>query len=672
MTAAAAGPIWSGLTRLLADIAARRVDCVVVYKVDRLSRSLLDFARMMEVFERHSATFVSVTQQFNTATSLGRLTLNIVLSFAQFEREIIGERTRDKQAAARRRGQWTGGCLALGYDLDPAGARLRVNETEAEQVRAIFRLFVEHGALAPTVEELTRRGWTTKSWRTRVGTLHRGGPFRADSLARLLRNCLYIGRVRLGAEHYPGEQSGIVDRALWEQAQQLLASAAPTRQKSAGRRTLGAFCGRLWCAGCGSFMKNAWSGRWRHRYYVCAPAAEERGRRGGRCSSLPADDLERIAGEAVGTVAGAEPNVCAHIERITWMADSARLIVHLHDQREVSVEIRRMRGRHGRIALRRADEEPHAPAITAAGRVPPISRLLALALRLSETGQSGETGDYAAVARSGGVTMARVRQIINLLNLAPDIQERLLFLPPIHGGRDPITERELSAATDLTAYGPKMRPCARQGTCRAFADFRIFLCSTQSDIVNRRRRDVRNNIDVNWATASPAGELRPFSNRSSFWTIRPKPVLLGHPYHQGFDFIRLARTTGFSFGASVVLLRDQSSMPSQQRVGSDDRRHVPEDAPSEALRFRRQATTLLIVESQPPFAQLFTQNAVLLPQVIDRVQMALVHPTRDGHEKEPEGIKESRHGKNTLSLPERKHTGMSQIRLSDHTRSGAT
>ena len=129
------------LKRLLADIQASRIDCVVVYKVDRLSRSLLDFARLMDQFDQQSANFVAVTQQFNTTTSLGRLTLNVLLSFAQFEREIIGERTRDKMSAARKKGKWIGGCPVLGYDVAPGGRRLIVNEPEAAQVREIFQLY---------------------------------------------------------------------------------------------------------------------------------------------------------------------------------------------------------------------------------------------------------------------------------------------------------------------------------------------------------------------------------------------------------------------------------------------------------------------------------------------------------------------------------------------------
>ncbi len=132
------------LSKLLHAVEAGELDCVVVYKVDRLSRSLLDFTRMLSVFEKHQVSFVAVTQQFNTSTSLGRLTLNILLSFAQFERELIGERTRDKMSAARRKGKWVGGCPVLGYDVAPGGGRLMVNEEEAARVRSIFTLFEEH------------------------------------------------------------------------------------------------------------------------------------------------------------------------------------------------------------------------------------------------------------------------------------------------------------------------------------------------------------------------------------------------------------------------------------------------------------------------------------------------------------------------------------------------
>ncbi len=210
------------LQRLLADIEAGRIDCVVVYKVDRLRRSLLDFARMMETFEKYHVSFVSVTQQFNTATSMGRLVLNVLLSFALFEREIISERTRDKIAAARRKGKWAGGHPILGYDIDPRGFKLIVNEAEAVRVRAIFELYLEHQGLVPVIEELDRRGWVNKRWTTRKGRERGGKPFTKTSLHKLLNNVAYIGKIKYKDEVHDGEHAAIVDVDVWQRVQALL------------------------------------------------------------------------------------------------------------------------------------------------------------------------------------------------------------------------------------------------------------------------------------------------------------------------------------------------------------------------------------------------------------------------------------------------------------------
>ena len=215
------------LQQLLTDIEARRVDCVVVYKVDRLSRSLLDFARLIDRFEQRSVSFVSVTQQFNTTASLGRLTLNILLSFAQFERELIGERTRDKMAAARRKGKWVGGTPVLGYDIDPGGGRLIINPKEATRVRKIFELYRKHGPLDAVVEELNRRGWSTKSWKSKRGLEHGGRPFTPVSLFRLLTNIVYTGKIEYRGTIYDGEQPPIIEFGLWQEVNAALRKPTP-------------------------------------------------------------------------------------------------------------------------------------------------------------------------------------------------------------------------------------------------------------------------------------------------------------------------------------------------------------------------------------------------------------------------------------------------------------
>ena len=197
------------LKRLLADIDSGLIDVVVVYKIDRLSRSLMDFSKLVEVFDRNDVTFVSVTQSFNTTTSMGRLTLNILLSFAQFEREVIGERIRDKFAASRRKGMWMGGVPPLGYDV--VARKLVVNDAEANLVRHVFRRFLQVGSATLLVKELNAAGHRTKSWMTQDGKERQGVPFTKNFLYKMLGNRVYLGEaVHKGVAH-AGEHEAIID-----------------------------------------------------------------------------------------------------------------------------------------------------------------------------------------------------------------------------------------------------------------------------------------------------------------------------------------------------------------------------------------------------------------------------------------------------------------------------
>jgi len=265
------------LERLLADIRVGAVECVVVYKVDRLSRSLIDFTRIIEIFDKHNVSFISVTQQFNTTNSLGRLTLNILLSFAQFEREIIAERTRDKVSAARRKGKWTGGRPVLGYDIDSRGSRLTVNVDEAHQVKMIFRLYLDHNALIPVVREINGRGWRTKQWVTRKGVAHGGKPFTKGRLFRLLTNPVYIGKIDFKKQIYEGEHGAIVEAAIWDGVQQIL----QRNGRNGGaevRDSYGALLkGLLRCASCDGGMIRTYKTKdsRRYRHYVCAQTQEQ-------------------------------------------------------------------------------------------------------------------------------------------------------------------------------------------------------------------------------------------------------------------------------------------------------------------------------------------------------------------------------------------------------------
>src|ERR1700755_1399924 len=210
------------LQRLLADIAAGRVDTIVVYKIDRLTRSLADFATIVEILDQRSASFFSVTQQFNTTTSMGRLTLNVLLSFAQFEREVIGERIRDKIAASKRKGMWMGGVPPLGYRVEDR--KLVIIDSEAEIVRAIFRRYAELGSVRLLKAELEARGIKSKSWTSVSGRLIGGKPFSRGALYLMLQNRIYRGEIVHKDQFHPGEHTPIVDQPLWDAVQAQLAS----------------------------------------------------------------------------------------------------------------------------------------------------------------------------------------------------------------------------------------------------------------------------------------------------------------------------------------------------------------------------------------------------------------------------------------------------------------
>ena len=205
------------LQRLLADVRAQKVDVIVVYKVDRLTRSLADFAKLVELFDGHGVSFVSVTQQFNTTTSMGRLTLNVLLSFAQFEREVTSERIRDKIAASKRKGLWVGGIVPLGYAT--RDRKIVVVAEEADRVRTIFRRYLELGSLHLLMADLRERGIVTKVRSLKTGRTIGGIPFTRGPLAHLLRNRFYIGEVAFKGEILAGEQPAIIDRDLFDAVQ---------------------------------------------------------------------------------------------------------------------------------------------------------------------------------------------------------------------------------------------------------------------------------------------------------------------------------------------------------------------------------------------------------------------------------------------------------------------
>jgi site-specific DNA recombinase len=270
------------LQRLLADIEAKRIDVVVVYKIDRLSRALMDFARLVEVFDRNSVTFVSVTQSFNTTSSMGRLTLNILLSFAQFERELTGERIRDKFAASRKKGMWMGGWAPLGYDV--RDRKLVINAREAAHVRFIFEHFARLRSVTKLIPILAAEGIKTKS----------NKPVEKGYVYRIISNPVYVGEARHKGTCYPGEHEAIIDRPLWQRVQDIL-KVSPRKRAAHSRARTPALLKGLIFGPTGAAMTPSHTRRngKLYRYYVAMDVLK-RGAEPGPVSRIPAGDVERI------------------------------------------------------------------------------------------------------------------------------------------------------------------------------------------------------------------------------------------------------------------------------------------------------------------------------------------------------------------------------------------
>jgi site-specific DNA recombinase len=288
------------LQRLLADVASRRVNVIVVYKVDRLTRSLADFAKLVELFDAHGVSFVSVTQQFNTTTSMGRLTLNVLLSFAQFEREVTSERIRDKVAASKRKGLWVGGMVPLGYQLKDG--KLLIVKQEAEQVRTIFKRYLELGSVNQLVLDLRERDFRTKIRKLSTGATIGGVAFTQGPLFYMLRNRFYIGEVRYKNEIFPGPQPPLLDRELFEAVQAKLTE--QWSHRTATRNKSAALLSGLLFDDAGHPMSPTHSTKngVRYRYYVSQPYL--RGLAKSSSSSVgrvPAADIEAAVTKALAS-----------------------------------------------------------------------------------------------------------------------------------------------------------------------------------------------------------------------------------------------------------------------------------------------------------------------------------------------------------------------------------
>ncbi len=477
------------LQQLLADIKARKVDTVVVYKVDRLTRSLADFAKIVEVFDRRGVSFVSVTQQFNTTSSMGRLTLNMLLSFAQFEREVTGERIRDKIAASKRKGMWMGGFVPLGYDAKDRS--LVINQPEAEIVRTIFRLYLEHGNVRRVKGEADRLGLATKVRKTENGRMRGGRPLSRGYIYKLLGNPLYAGRIAHKGEVYKGLHEAIIDAETWEAVQAKLAGNAHDQRSGARAAEPSLLAGLLHDErGNRLSPSHAVKNGVRYRYYVSQAVLQHRDGDAGSIVRIPAREIEELvaariaaflkdAGQVIDELAGSlapreqERLIAAarkQAERWPRMAASEQRAFILRVVASVTAsekEIQIVLHRNGLQDALLGDEPlidmvgvPGSQAGTPATgealilRVPARLKLCSGEMRLvippgqrqelqprpnatlikaltrahrwKERLFTGEAPSTSAIAKEEGVTERYVSRIMRLTFLAPDIVEAIL------------------------------------------------------------------------------------------------------------------------------------------------------------------------------------------------------------------------------------------------------
>ena len=473
------------LRRLLADITANLIDVVVVYKVDRLTRSLGDFAKLVETFEAHGVSFVSVTQQFNTTTSMGRLTLNVLLSFAQFEREVAGERIRDKVAASRRKGIWMGGNVPFGYDA--IGRKLQVNEAEAKTVKLIFQRYLHLGCVRLLRAELDRLGIRSKRRVAHTGRATGGELFSRGALYYLLKNRVYRGAaVHKGVAH-PGEHEALIDEDLWNAVQAKLS--AQDAKKGRGRANSGALLMGLLYDNRGNRMSPSHTTRkaGRYRYYVSQAVLQGKKTEAGSISRVAADELEGMVIDALrdalrdpdrsidGAAARAldeqtpsrDPDdhgqrtrdlVSCHLERVVIHATEIEITLRTTDiaclrsgsadnARVLRVPLeRRPRDRKGIVFAGNAGmpaQSPDHSLVLAVAR----GRAWATAIR------RGEYTSIAEIARAFDLSEPYVKRMLRLAFLAPDIVEA------IAEGRQP---RGLTLQRLISPLSPLWREQERQ------------------------------------------------------------------------------------------------------------------------------------------------------------------------------------------------------------------
>ncbi|MBP7056340.1 MAG: recombinase family protein [Candidatus Omnitrophica bacterium] len=426
------------LQKLIADIKEHKIDCVVVYKVDRLSRSLLDFSQLLEFFDQNKVAFVSVTQHFNTNTSMGRLTLNILLSFAQFEREIISERTRDKIGAAKRKGKWVGGCVPLGYNLNKETHKLLINPDEAKIVKEIFDLYLKERSLLGTAKILNGTGYRTKIRKLAEGKQRGGVKFSSTSLEKTLKNVYYLGKIRYQGALYQGEHERIISDEIFQKVQDTLSSNVfgSRTHHPIGRKT-GLLTQILRCRACNSSMYVAHSvrnGKFRYCHYICLNASK-RGYHECPTKLVNANLIEQ--------------KIMNYLRRLT---DDPRIRQEkwetraLDDKRAILMEIVKEITYHGgegqlEITLKDSpkiykfkvtkDELKYNNRVLPKDRLikeePQLRQNLLLAYQIQGIINRRKAKNLKQVSKWLNISPQRINQIMNLLFLSPHIQEEMIL-----------------------------------------------------------------------------------------------------------------------------------------------------------------------------------------------------------------------------------------------------
>ena len=436
------------LQSLLEDIRARKIDVVVVYKVDRLTRSLADFAKLVELFEAHGVSFVAVTQQFNTTTSMGRLTLNVLLSFAQFERELASERIRDKFAASRRKGMWMGGTVPLGYDVKDR--KLVINPDEADRVRLIFRRYLAVGCVSELLEDLEQRGIRSKQRILTSGQMLGGCTFRRGAIYHLLQNHVYRGEVVHQGISYPGEQERIIDEELWSAVQAKLAHNRGERRRS--RIETGALLTGLIFDDRGNLMSPTYAIKRgnRYRYYISRALVRGSKKEAGSHGRVGADDVERLVVQILSHHLS-RPELLEAEAAGAWSTATRMLIQEIVERVVVGrTEVKVIRKIDASFTFTSISEDGDVAQICIAPFPAPrprerkeiiipggrehwqrrLNHALVLAVGRAKTWmhdlRSGNYGDTAEIAQRFKLHDAHVRRLLRFGYLAPDIVEAIV------------------------------------------------------------------------------------------------------------------------------------------------------------------------------------------------------------------------------------------------------